>query len=351
MVKIKDVFIKKITKPLKFSFTTSLGSKTEMKSLLVKITLDSGFFGIGECPTSFVSKSEDIETMKKTITCIKNLIKDKPIEDYEVLTMSFREKFSDRPLTVSGVEVALFRAYITNHGIDEHNYWGAKLNRLETDITIPFSSNLNHIKTWLNYVVDEGFKIFKVKVSGNVEQDERLISFIIEVLKNSVDGYTIRLDGNQGFAEKTFLKFQDILEKRGYKIDCFEQPLQKDDFSGMKNIKKHSTIPIILDETIFNLKDLERALSDNMCDGINIKIAKSGIMESKRMIELAKKNNLKLMVGCMTETMVGLSAGIYMASGTGEFDYIDLDSVYYITHRKHYENIEVGSSFFNIKTS
>lgn len=350
MANIKDISIKSITKPLRFSFTTSLGSKREMKSVLVKIILDNGLSGTGECPTSFVSKSEDMETIKKTLINIKNQIKNKPIEDYEALIMFLRKKFPESPLTISGIEVALFRAYIANHGIDEHVYWGAELNHLETDITIPFSSEMEPINTWLNYVIKKGFKILKIKVSGNVEQDERLFSSVFEILKNSLDEYTIRVDGNQGFTEKTFLKFQDIIVKKGYKIECFEQPLQKEDFSGMKNIKKKSVIPIILDETIFSLKDLERALSENICDGINIKVAKSGVMESKRMIEVAKQHNLKLMAGCMTETMTGLSAGIYMASGTNKFDYIDLDSIYYINHRKKYGNIEIGPTFFTIKT-
>ena len=42
---------------------------------------------------------------------------------------------------------------------------------------------------------------------------------------------------------------------------------------------------------------------------------------------------MKLMIGCMTETMVGLSAGICLAAGTGAFDYVDLDSIHFLHHR------------------
>ena len=86
---------------------------------------------------------------------------------------------------------------------------------------------------------------------------------------------------------------------------------------------------------VWNTQDLKRVIEEDLGHGINIKIAKSGISETKKMITLAQKNKIKLMIGCMTETMTGLSAGIYCAAGTGAFDYVDLDSV----HLYYYRNV------------
>jgi len=106
----------------------------------------------------------------------------------------------------------------------------------------------------------------------------------------------------------------------------------------------HSPVPIILDETIFSVEDLDRAISENLCNGVNIKIAKSGIAESLKIYRVAKKHGLKLMIGCMTETMVGLSAGIFFASGTDGFDYIDLDSIHFLHHKDCYNKIKIKGS-------
>ncbi|HOP86675.1 MAG TPA: enolase C-terminal domain-like protein [Syntrophorhabdaceae bacterium] len=345
---IKNLSVKTVIKPLKVLFSTSLGSKEEMMSVLVKITLDNGSYGLGECPTSFVSKLETIEAIKEILTYTKKQIQNKPIEDFEEIVQFLRRRFFMYPMTVSGIEVALFRAYLNVIGIDEYTYWGARLKNLETDITIPFLTDLNAINSWLNYGIKKGFKIFKLKLSGDVIQDILLLSKVNEILNDSTSSHTIRLDGNQGFTEKTFLKLQDIMEKKGYIIQCFEQPLKKNDFSGMKVIKKYSHIPIILDETVFSSCELNRVISENICDGVNIKVAKSGILESKRMIEIAKRHKLKLMIGCMTETMIGLSAGIYLACGTGQFDFVDLDSIYYIRHKRNYGNINLVPPFFFI---
>lgn len=349
-MKVKNIYFETISRPLKVLFSTSLGKKDTIKSVIVKVILDNKAIGIGECPTSFVSKFESIDAIKKVLYSAKKQLEDKPIENYKEEICFLKKKFSNFPMTISGLEVALFRAYLSAYDIDEHSFWGAKLSHIETDITIPFLTDFASLNTWLRYAIKKGFKEFKIKISGKVEQDIHIISTVHEILKESLERFTMRLDGNQGFNEKTFFKLHDLLEKKGISIQCFEQPLLKNDFSGMKAVKKYSNIPIILDETVFNINDLERVLTENICDGINIKIAKSGINESKNMIELAKKYNLKLMIGCMTETMVGLSSGIFMASGTGKFDFIDLDSIYYLNHKRNYGNIYLTPPFFFIKS-
>jgi L-alanine-DL-glutamate epimerase-like enolase superfamily enzyme len=107
-------------------------------------------------------------------------------------------------------------------------------------------------------------------------------------------------------------------------------------------------MPIILDETVFTGEDLERAVSEDLCHGVNIKIAKSGIGESFKIFNIAKQHGLKLMMGCMTETMVGLSAGISFASGLGGFDYIDLDSIHLLHHKNRYDRITIKGPTFMI---
>ena len=86
-----------------------------------------------------------------------------------------------------------------------------------------------------------------------------------------------------------------------------------------------------------------------LAHGFNIKVAKSGVMESAAILALARKHGLKLMVGCMTETMIGLSAAINLAAGTDAFDYIDLDSVFFLYHKKRFGNLSLQGDCFVIQ--
>jgi L-alanine-DL-glutamate epimerase-like enolase superfamily enzyme len=255
-------------------------------------------------------------------------------------------------MTISGLETALFRASLSYKGVSEYDYFGGKLLTIETDITIPYLTDFEVLKKWMNYTFKKKFTIYKLKVSGNINEDKKFVSVVYGFLRNHIDAFTIRLDGNQGFTKKTCLDFLDLLTRSNYPIELFEQPLPKNDYKGLKEIKKRSPVPIILDETIFDEADLERAIEGDLCHGINIKIAKSGINESLRLYDRAKKNGLKLMMGCMTETMVGLLAGINLAAGKGGFDYIDLDAIHFLRHRKKsYEGITISGAHYLIDGS
>jgi L-alanine-DL-glutamate epimerase-like enolase superfamily enzyme len=345
---IKHIHFKEVIRPLRTIFSTSLGKKDMMKSVIVKVVLKDGSHGLGECPTSFALKQETIPAIRGILNEVSPGLIDTPIDKYENKIERLRRKYAHYPMTTSGLEVALFRACLSNKKVSEHNYWGGCAKRLETDITIPFIPDAELLSRWMKYVLSKRFRIYKLKVSGNVEQDKKLISIVYRMLKGNLKTFTLRLDGNQGYTEKTFSQIINYIEKEGYRIQLFEQPLPKNDYKGLREIKKYSPIPIILDETVLTVKDLQRAIEDNLCDGVNIKIAKSGISESLKILEYAKKYKLTLMIGSMIETMVGLSAGIYCASGTGIFDYIDLDSIHFLHHKNQYGNINIKGSRFII---
>lgn len=351
MSNIKGISFHEVVRPLRITFATSLGKKDTISSLIVKIMLESGHSGIGECPTSLAFKNEGITQIKDVLTEASKKLTNKPIAEYQKWVKILRNIYKKCPMTVSGLEVALFRARLAFENKSEHSYWGGVLNDIETDITIPFITDPTILDRWVRYTKSVGFSTFKLKVSGNIEADKAYISGFYDTLKPLSDCFSVRLDGNQGFTERSFFQLIDFIERKGYNIELFEQPLPKASFKGFTEIKKNSPIPIILDETIFSTQDLIRAIDKDMCHGVNIKIAKSGIDESIRIYSMAKTHGLKLMIGCMTETITGLSAGIYLALGTGGFDFIDLDAIHFLHHKKQYGDIVIDGPRYKVKTN
>lgn len=349
MNNIKTIRFHEIVRPLKTTFSTSLGKKDVIKSVIVKVTLKDGSYGIGECPTSFALKAETIPAIKGVLREVSSLLLDTPIEECEDKIRTLRKKYPANPMALSGLEVALFRGHLKTKGLSEREYWGGKSRQTETDITIPFLAENVLLERWIAYGAGKGFSCFKLKVSGNPEEDKKVLLIVCRSLKEKRgDDFTLRLDGNQGYTVKAFREIVNFVVKADCHVDCFEQPLPKADYKGLKQIKKHSPLPIILDETIFTAEDLERAISEDLCHGVNIKIAKSGISESLRIYNMARKHGLKLMIGCMTETIVGLSAGISLAVGTGGFDYIDLDSIWFLRHKNRYDGISIDGPVYTI---
>lgn len=330
---------------MRTTFATARGSKTCATSIIVKVTCDDGSAGIGEVPTSFVVPNETEDSIKRTIRRSKQYLLAQPIAKWGALTEQLRIRNPHFNMTCSGLEMAMFRAYLASTGSNERAWWGqGKARTLTTDITIPFAQDIKTLKLWIEKAVRKGFDTFKIKVSGDVKEDVRFVHSVADILDAADKSYTIRLDGNQGFTCESALRLLDRLK---VDVELFEQPLKHNDYNGMKKLTAKAPIPIIADEMVFSVDDCQRVIENNLAHGINIKIAKSGITQSRQMITLAKKADLTLMIGCMTETMTGLSAAIHCAMGTGAFDYIDMDSIHFLHHRKQYDTISIDGPAYH----
>lgn len=349
MNRIRRVEARAIVRPLKTVFSTALGSKASINNVLVTVVLGDGTRGTGEVPTSFSVPDETIGVIKGVLREFAGELVGMPIDAYPEKIEDFRRRFPQARMTVSGLEVALFRAHLASQGRSELVYWGGTTCSLETDITVPFSPDEDSIRKWLRKAVASGFRVFKCKVSGNLPEDMRFVSLIYSILKDGPNSFAVRLDGNQGFTAGSLLELNDTLEKRGVVVELFEQPLPKEDLRGLSLVRERIRVPVILDESVFSVQSLRRAIDSGACSGINVKLAKSGISESRRMIEMARREGMRLMVGCMVETMTGLSAAIYLACGTAAFDFVDLDSVHFLHHRKRYKDISIQAPYFRIE--
>ena len=158
-----------------------------------------------------------------------------------------------------------------------------------------------------------GFKIYKIKVGfpGDIE----IVKGIREVTDKK-----IRVDANGSWSREEAIRKINQLEELG--VELVEQPLKADDFDGLEMVRKNTFLPIILDEPICTSQDIAQFVG--LCDGINIKLMKcGGITEALKMIQLAKSLKLKVMLGCMIESSLGITAMAHLASLA---DYLDLDS-------------------------
>mgnify|MGYP000725291105 FL=1 len=104
-------------------------------------------------------------------------------------------------------------------------------------------------------------------------------------------------------------------------MEFLEQPLAVDDLEGQKLLYQNSALPVIADESCIVESDVEKCAE--YFHGVNIKLTKcGGITPALRMIAKAKALGLKTMVGCMTESTVGISAIAQLAP---MLDYVDMD--------------------------
>ncbi|MBN2636523.1 MAG: dipeptide epimerase [Prolixibacteraceae bacterium] len=157
------------------------------------------------------------------------------------------------------------------------------------------------------------FKMLKVKLGR--ENDKELIETI-----RSVTQVPLCVDVNQGWKDKNkALEMAVWLNENN--VAFIEQPMPREMKDEIAWLTQHSPIPIIADEAVQRLTDIKDAIG--VYSGINIKLMKcTGLNEANKMIRLARKNNLKVMIGCMTETSCGVSAAAQLSP---QVDWADLD--------------------------
>ena len=159
----------------------------------------------------------------------------------------------------------------------------------------------------------EQFNILKVKLGGSNDKE------MIETIR-SVTSLPIAVDANQGWTDRQHaLDMIHWLKEQG--IVMVEQPMPKERIDDIAWITQQSPLPIFADEGVQRLKDVP-ALK-GAYTGINIKLMKcTGMREAWKMLNLARSLDMKVMVGCMTETSCACSAAAQLSPAV---DFADLD--------------------------
>lgn len=157
------------------------------------------------------------------------------------------------------------------------------------------------------------FKILKVKIGGG--NDEEMIRAV-----RSVTNVPLCVDVNQGWKDRReALDKIQWLKEQG--VVFVEQPMDKHNFDDTAWLTQHSPLPILADEAMQRLGDLEKL--HGVYSGINCKLMKcTGMREAHKIIELARSLKMKTLIGCMTETSCGTSAAAQLSPIV---DWADLD--------------------------
>ncbi|HEX6940582.1 MAG TPA: dipeptide epimerase [Longimicrobiales bacterium] len=157
------------------------------------------------------------------------------------------------------------------------------------------------------------YPILKVKVG--TARDAEVLALLREERPDAV----VRVDANTAWTAKEALARVPLLEEYG--VELLEQPVAAADVEGLRLVRERTRIPVIADESCRTAADVPRLAG--AVDGINIKLAKCGsLREALRMVHVARAHGLRVMLGCMVETTLGIAAALQLAPLA---DDVDLD--------------------------
>lgn len=292
---------------LKHTFTISRESRNTQPTLIVEL-IDDGFHGFGETSSNTYYKIT-MENLNDQITENQAFIESLSDATPDEFWTKLQPLFKNNMFALCALDMAFNDLYARKQGKKLYEVWGLQTdNNPMTDYTI----GIDTIETMVAKMTALPWPIYKIKLGTKND-----IEIVTELRKHT--NAIFRIDANCGWTADEAIENSFKLKELG--VEFLEQPLRANDIEGHKKLYKNSALPIIADESCIVESDVEKCAG--LFHGVNVKLTKcGGLTPGKRMLEKAKSLGLKTMVGCMTESSIGISAIAHLLP---LLDYVDMD--------------------------
>ena len=293
--------------PLKHTFTIAHQSRDVQETLIVRLE-EGGIYGLGESTTNpFYGMT--IENMSTCLEEFRPVVESGKWKTPEKLWELGREVFKNNPFAQCALDLAAWDFFTKKQGKKLYEYLQLDPKKIPTT---NFTIGIDTVEKMVAKMKEVDWPIYKIKL-GTAHDLE-----IVRELRKHTNSI-FRIDANCAWTAEQAIRNSEELAKLG--VEFMEQPLGKDDLEGMKEVFKHSKLPVMADESCIVESDVKKC--HGLFHAINVKLVKAGgITPGLRMIKEAKSLGMKTMVGCMTESSVGITAIAHIAP---LLDYVDMD--------------------------
>ena len=289
-------------------FVIARGSQTEYRTLMVKVTDSDGVEGWGEAAaTRFYG--ETLDTAAAALATYAPLLGDDPFQ-LKSIELRLDTTLQRNAAARVAISAALHDLVAKRLGLPLWQYWGLDRARAPRST---FTIGIDTPEMTRRKVAEAAdYPILKVKLGSTDDLA------ILRTMREATDR-ELRVDANCGWTAVYAVRMLPVLEEFG--VTMLEQPVAPGDLDGLEHVRRHARIPVIADESCVTSADIPRLAG--RVDGINIKLAKCGsLREALRMIAIARAHQMTVMVGCMIESSLGITAAAHL---TPLVDIVDLD--------------------------
>ncbi|HHM21289.1 MAG TPA: dipeptide epimerase [Bacteroidetes bacterium] len=296
-----------ITLYLKEAFTISRDSYSERRAVIVELEA-AGHKGYGEASEHSyygIDRAAMLEQARAIGPVIENYSFDNPANFWHYMAPHVR----NNPFLQCAIDNAAHDLHGRICRQPCHRQWGLEAAGL---IKTSYTLSIAPVEKMIEKIRSTGFDIYKIKLGTPDDMD------ILRQLRQHTDAI-FRIDANCAWTAEQTIRYSHIMKDLG--VEFIEQPLPADDWEGMEKVYEKSALPVIADEACPGENMVARCAK--YFHGINIKLMKcGGLTPALRMIRQAKELGLKVMMGCMVESSVGISA---IAQVLPLLDYVDMD--------------------------
>ncbi len=293
---------------LAHTFRITHESRDVQPAVIVGLEDKQGNIGWGEA-TAVPYYGQSVEKIVSTLEQHRRLIETTSLDHPEEYWAELAKEMGMHPFELCAVDVAGHDLYGKQQGKPLYEIWGLTIAQLPlTNYTI----GMAEIPEMVRKMKAMPWPLYKVKLGTDHDVE------IIKALRQETAAI-FRVDANTGWTGPQTVDLAPQLKDLG--VEFLEQPIPVKAVEDQKIAFEHSVLPLIADESCQVEADVERCAP--YFHGINIKLNKcGGLTPARRMIAQARSLGLKVMVGCMTESSIGISAIAHLLP---LLDYVDMD--------------------------
>lgn len=300
--------IKSFDLPLRDPFTIARSTTTVQPTMIVEVHSD-GMVGLGEATTNDYYGAS-LENMSRLLNEVAPRLADVKLENPAELWKELDPVLKQNRFAQCALDCAIWDLFAQQHNLPLYRLWG-----FDEDAPCPptcYTIGIDTPEVMLRKMqAMPNWPAYKIKL------DHRGLANVKYLRQHTQSIF--RVDANCSWEPDQILPLAEELATLN--VELIEQPLPADAYAAMKPTKGKSPLPLMADESCQVESDVDRCI--DCFDAINIKLVKcGGLTPARRMIARAKQNGLKVMVGCMTESSVGIAAGVHLLP---LLDFADLD--------------------------
>lgn len=296
-------------------FAIARGSSSAFERVRVRLRDDDGVEGWGEAaPNAFYRESMETVTaaLPRLGAVVDRCASVGSLDEADAIEAAMRDAVPDDASARAAVSAAAHDLLGKRRGEPVWRLLGLDpMTAPPSSYTIAISMNERD----LLQRVEEAHRYPILKVKLGSDRDE----WIVRTVRRAAPTKLLRADANAAWDAARAIAMSRFLADHGFEL--LEQPLPAGDIGGLRVVRRQSPIPIIADESCRDSRDIARV--DGAVHGINIKLSKcGGLAEARRMALDARKRDMRVMLGCMIESSLGITAAAHLAPLA---HYADLD--------------------------
>jgi L-alanine-DL-glutamate epimerase-like enolase superfamily enzyme len=304
-------------KELKVAYAT----RKVYQGILLRLETDAGLTGLGEAAPNLEVCGETPESAAGALAAMAPLVHGRnPLERERILSALEPWRHAHAS-ALAAYDIALWDLAGKAAGQPIRALAGGFRERIANAMTIGIMGLEETLQEARSIRASGRFQEIKLKLGLDPELD---VARVRAVRAELGPDFPLHVDANQGYSRETALEVLSRLADQG--IAFVEQPVSAADLDGLKWVHERSPVPVMADEAVRSPEDALRLVRAQACAMLNVKLQKvGGISRALDVLAIARSAGLPCLVGCMTETLVGTTAGAHVALASPAVAHVDLD--------------------------